>query len=255
MHIGNKSVVHHVIVNSPSDIRSDSASRREGGGGRIFCQAPGNLGGFAPGLQPINFPQDTGVFFPKDANFIFQIHYTANGKEATDRSRVGLYFHKAPPKYPLRMNVIGDTRFAIPPGAKDYALTSTRAITRDMLIYDIMPHSHVRGKAARMTASYPDGRTEILLNVPRWDFNWQTSYVLKEPKLIPKGTKLIWDMTWDNSTQNPANPDATQTVKWGDQTWEEMGLGFFRYRNLDEAADDKKAAASSTSEKTVADAR
>lgn len=241
VHVGNKSVVHHIIVNNPSDIRADQQRTSEGGGGRRFCNAPGNLGGFAPGLQPINFPQDTGVLFPKEANFVFQVHYTASGKEATDRSRVGLYFHKTPPKYPLMMNVMGDNTFAIPPGAKDYTKTSTRTIQRDMIIYDIMPHSHVRGKSARMTAVYPDGKSEILLNVPRWDFNWQTGYVLKEPKTIPKGTKLVWDMTWDNSKQNPANPDPTQTIKWGDQTWEEMGLGFFRYRWVDEG--EKKAEA------------
>jgi len=242
VHVGNKSVVHHIIVNNPSDVPAQQKATSEGGGGRRFCNAPGNLGGFAPGLQPIMLPKDTGVWFPKEANFVFQIHYTANGKEATDHSRVGLYFHKEPPKYPLHMNVMGDNRFVIPPDAKDYMATSTRVITRDMLIYDIMPHSHVRGKASRMTATYPDGHTEILLNVPRYDFNWQTGYVLAEPRLIPKGTTLTWDMTWDNSTQNPANPDHTQTVRWGDQTWEEMGLGFFRYRWVDEEiGKDKKA--------------
>jgi len=253
VHVGNKSVVHHIIVNSPSDVRTDNQSRGQGGGGRTFCQAPGNLGGFAPGLQPIQFPKDTGVLYPKEANFLFQVHYTASGKEATDRSRVGLYFYKTPPKYPLRMNVMGDNRFAIPPGAKDFTVTSTREIQRDMLVYDIMPHSHVRGKASRMTAIFADGHQQILLNVPRWDFNWQTGYVLTEPVLLPKGTKLVWDMTWDNSQQNPANPDPTQTVHWGDQTWEEMGLGFFRYRWLDEEnGKERKAATTTLPERTAA---
>jgi hypothetical protein len=174
------------------------------------------------------------VLFPKDSNFVFQMHYTASGKEATDRSRVGLYFHKTPPKYPLHMNVMGDNRFVIPAGAKDYTARQERVTNRDMLVYDIMPHAHLRGKASRMTAYFPDGREQVLLNVPRYDFNWQTGYVYKEPVLIPKGTKLVWEMSWDNSTQNPANPDPTQAVRWGDQTWEEMGLGFFRYRWLDE---------------------
>jgi thiol-disulfide isomerase/thioredoxin len=244
VHVGNKSIVHHIIVNNPSDIPDKQGATSEGGGGRKFCNAPGNLGGFAPGLQPITFPKDTGVLFPKTSNFVFQIHYTANGKEATDVSRVGLYFYKQPPKYPLHMNVMGDNRFVIPPGAKDYMLTSSRVIQRDMLVYDFMPHAHVRGKASRMTATFPDGREQILLNVPRYDFNWQTGYVLKEPLLLPKGTKLVWNMTWDNSTLNPANPDPTKEVRWGDQTWEEMGLGFFRYRWVDETVgQDKKAAA------------
>jgi hypothetical protein len=254
VHVGDKSVVHHIIVNNPSDKPSQQRATSEGGGGRTFCNAPGNLGGFAPGLQPISFPADTGVLFPKEANFVFQVHYTANGKEATDHSQVGLYFHKTPPKFPLRMNVLGDNRFVIPPGAKDHTVTQTREVKRDMLVYDIMPHSHVRGKASRMTAIFPDGREQILLNVPRYDFNWQTGYVLKAPILIPKGSKLIWDMTWDNSLQNPANPDATQAVKWGDQTWEEMGLGFFRYRWVDEETGKAKKAdtAKPALEKTAA---
>jgi len=154
----------------------------------------------------------------------------------------------------LHMTSMGDLKFVIPPGAKHHTVTSTRDVTRDMLVYDIMPHSHVRGKASRMTAIFPDGREQILLNVPRYDFNWQTGYVLKEPLLIPKGTKLVWDMTWDNSKQNPANPDPTKEVRWGDQTWEEMGLGFFRYRWLDEevGAPKKAAAATSVLEKTAA---
>jgi len=249
VHVGNKSVVHHIIVNNPSDKPSSQRATSDGGGGRKFCNAPGNLGGFAPGLQPITFPKDTGVLFPKESNFVFQVHYTANGKQAIDRSRVGLYFHKSPPKFPLRMNVMGDNRFTIPPGAKDHTVTQTREIKRDMIVYDIMPHSHVRGKASRMTAIFPDGREQILLNVPRYDFNWQTGYVFQEPILIPKGAKLVWDMTWDNSKQNLANPDPTQPVRWGDQTWEEMGLGFFRYRWVDEET--KAAVAAPAAERTA----
>ncbi|HYM34836.1 MAG TPA: redoxin family protein [Steroidobacteraceae bacterium] len=255
VHVGNKSIVHHIIVNNPSDVQPGERKLSEGGGGRRFCNAPGNLGGFAPGLQPVVFPKDTGVFFPKDSNFVFQVHYTASGKVATDHSRVGLYFLKEPPKYPLHMNVMGDNRFAIPPGAKDYTVTQEREIKRDMIVYDIMPHAHLRGKASRMTAIFPDGRTQILLNVPRYDFNWQTGYILKEPILIPKGSKLVWDMTWDNSKQNPANPDPTQTVRWGDQTFEEMGLGFFRYRWVDEEVGkekEKKAATETVPERTAA---
>jgi peroxiredoxin/mono/diheme cytochrome c family protein len=253
VHVGDKSVVHHIIVNNPSDTRAAQERARggQGGEGRVFCSAGGNLGGFAPGLQPIQFPKDTGVLFPKDSDFVFQIHYTPNGKAATDRSRVGLYFHKKPPKHPLHMTVVGDLRFVIPPGAKEHTVTSKRQISRDMLVYDIMPHAHVRGKAAKLTVSYPDGRSEVLLNVPRYDFKWQTGYVLKEPITLPKGSTLVWDMTWDNSTQNPANPDPTKPVRWGDQTWEEMGLGFLRYRWLDESEKPKSASTGIESERVA----
>jgi peroxiredoxin len=244
VHVGNKSVVHHIIVNNPSDARGRERTTSEGGGGRRFCNAPGNLGGFAPGLQPIIFPQDTGVLFPKDSNFIFQMHYTPSGKETVDRSRVGLYFHKKPPKHPLHMMSMGDLRFTIPPGAKEHTVTTkSRPTNRDMIVYDIMPHAHLRGKAARLEVTYPDGREEVLLNVPRYDFNWQTGYVLTQPATIPKGSTLVWRFSWDNSAQNPANPDPTQPVRWGDQTFEEMGLVFIRYRWTDEATGQQKTAA------------
>jgi peroxiredoxin len=223
IHPGAKQAIHHIIANEPVLPGQNERSA-------------GNLGGFAPGMSPIAYPPDTGVFFPKDADFVFQMHYTPNGKAMTDHSKVGFFFREAndPPKYPLHLTALTDFRFQIPPGAKDYTTTVSRPIAKDMLIYNIMPHSHLRGKAGRMTAVYPDGTQEILLNVPKYDFNWQTVYEFAEPKKIPAGSKLVWDMTWDNSTQNPANPDPTQTVKWGDQTFEEMGIGFVRYRWLDE---------------------
>ena len=118
----------------------------------------------------------------------------------------------------------------------------TRDVTRDMLVYNIMPHSHLRGKAGKMSAVYPDGSQEVLLSVPRYDFNWQTVYTFTEPKKVPAGTKLVWDMTWDNSKQNPANPNPDAAVKWGDQTFEEMGIGFIRFRYLDEEIGKPKAA-------------
>src|SRR5688500_18590131 len=100
-----------------------------------------------------------------------------------------------------------------------------------------MPHSHLRGRAGTMTAVYPEGRQEILLNVPKYDFNWQTVYEYRQPKTIPAGSKLVWRFSWDNSTQNPANPDPTKPVRWGAQTFEEMGIGFVRFRYLYETTD------------------
>ena len=104
----------------------------------------------------------------------------------------------------------------------------------------LLPHAHLRGSAAKFTAHYPDGREEILLSVPKYDFNWQPLYVLEPSKFIPAGTRIVMDMTWDNSAQNPANPDPDRIVRWGDQTWEEMDVGWFRYRAADD--DDRRAA-------------
>jgi mono/diheme cytochrome c family protein len=222
IHPGARSAVHHIIAQDPV-----VGTGPRGGG---------NLGGFAPGMSPVVYPQDTGVLFPKDANFVFQMHYTPNGKAVTDVSKVGFWFREAddPPKYPLHLTALVDFRFEIPPGAKEHTTTVSRQIARDMLIYNIMPHSHLRGKLGRMTAIYPGGREEVLLNVPKYDFNWQTVYEFKEPKKIPAGSKLVWTFAWDNSTQNPANPDPQASVRWGDQTFEEMGIGFMRFRYLDE---------------------
>lgn len=224
IHPDARQAIHHIIVNDP--VVAGSTGERSGG----------NLAGFAPGMEPIVYPQDTGVLFPKDADFVFQMHYTPNGKAVTDRSKVGFYFREAnnPPKYPLHLTALTDFKFEIPPGAKEHSTTVTRPIQRDMLIYNIMPHAHLRGRAGTMTAIYPDGREEILLNVPKYDFNWQTVYEYRQPKSIPAGSKLVWSFSWDNSPQNAANPDPTRPVRWGDQTFEEMGIGFVRFRYLDE---------------------
>lgn len=235
IHPGAKQAIHHIIVNDP--VIAGSTGERSGG----------NIAGFAPGMEPIVFPENTGVLFPKDADFVFQMHYTPNGQAVTDHSKVGFYFREAtdPPKYPLHLTALTDFKFEIPPGAKEHTTVVTRPIQRDMLIYNIMPHSHLRGRAGTMTAVYPDGRQEILLNVPKYDFNWQTVYEYREPRTISAGSKLIWSFTWDNSPQNPGNPDPTKPVRWGDQTFEEMGIGFVRFRYLDETTD-KPAKTAST---------
>jgi len=226
IHPGAKQAIHHIIAQDPVVL---NGQQRGGNGG-------GNLAGFAPGMSPIVYQAAPGVLFPKDADFVFQMHYTPNGKAVTDHSKIGFYFREAdnPPKYPLRLTALTDFRFQIPPGAKEYGTTVSRDITRDMLVYNFMPHSHLRGKSGTMSVVYPDGKQEILLNVPKYDFNWQTVYEYKEPKKIPAGSKLVWNFNWDNSTQNPGNPDPTKSVKWGDQTFEEMGIGFVRFRYLDE---------------------
>jgi peroxiredoxin/mono/diheme cytochrome c family protein len=226
IHPGAKQAIHHIIAQDPVVL---NGQQRGGNGG-------GNLAGFAPGMSPIVYPANTGVLFPKDADFVFQMHYTPNGKAVTDHSKVGFYFREAsdPPKYQLRLTALTDFRFEIPPGAKEHGTTVTRDISRDMLVYNFMPHSHLRGKTGKMSVIYPDGKEEVLLNVPKYDFNWQTVYEYAEPKKIPAGSKLVWNFAWDNSTQNPANPDPTKAVRWGDQTFEEMGIGFVRFRYLDE---------------------
>jgi hypothetical protein len=228
LHPGNKQTVHHIIT-----FLDDKLAGSAGGRSR---QGNVQVGGYAPGMQPVVFAPDTGMFLSKDADFIFQMHYTANGKAMTDHSKVALYFLKQPPKYPVHTGSMANYRFTIPAGDPAHTEVTEKVWDRDAIVYDVMPHAHFRGKAANMTAYYPDGHQEVLLNVPKYDFNWQTTYVFAKPLVVPKGTKFVWQMTWDNSTQNTANPDPKKDVHWGDQTWEEMGIGFFGYRYTDETS-------------------
>jgi hypothetical protein len=152
---------------------------------------------------------------------------------------VGLYLLKDTPKYPMRNTVLLDPTLKIPAHAKNHPATVSRVFNRDILIYTLMSHSHMRGRSAEFIAVYPDGKRETLLSVPRYDFNWQTSYELAQPKQLPKGTRLIYNSNYDNSVLNKANPDPNMEVRWGEQTWEEMIYGDVRFRYLDETTETK----------------
>jgi len=168
------------------------------------------------------------------SKLVFQMHYTPNGKAATDRTRVGLVFAREPVKHAHRGGMIPNFMFKIPAGAPNHEVRSSWTAKQDILLTGLMPHMHVRGKDFLYTAVYPDGRSEILLSVPRYDFNWQLNYQLAEPKLLPKGTRIDCVAHFDNSPNNKFNPDPSAEVKWGDQTWEEMMIGWFNYILPDE---------------------
>ena len=229
---GDRSVVHHVLAGLDDP---GNGARRE------IAGKIGELGGYAPGKNAVPYPADTGILLRKDARFRFQMHYTPNGKPVTDVTRVGLYFYDKPPKHALDMALIFNTSFSIPANTKMYSTSIEQVFDQDILLYSLLPHAHLRGKSAKFTAHYPDGSEEILLSVPHYDFKWQPLYALDPPKLIPAGTRIVLDMAWDNSAQNPANPDPSKVVKWGDQTWEEMNVGWFRFRKADD--DDRAKAA------------
>jgi hypothetical protein len=213
---GNRSVLHHIIASTimPGEDRSKSGKA---------------LTGYAPGMGPDLLPKGTGRLLTAGSKIIFQLHYTASGKAETDRSRLGLYLSKEPPERELRSNVLIDSKFTIPPGAREFVSKKSRRLDRDALLYTMNPHMHLRGKWMRYTAHYPDGTEELLLNVPNYRFDWQTNYELKEPKRLPKGTELIVEAAWDNSPLNLNNPDPTKAVGWGDQTFNEMFYASFRY--------------------------
>ncbi len=166
---------------------------------------------------------------PKGSSLVFQVHYTTNGTPGADTSRIGLIFAKEPPAREVRTGMILNPLFAIPPGAANHEIQAEATFTEDVNVWSMHPHMHLRGKDMTYTATYPDGRQEIVLRVPKFDFGWQTDYWLAKPLVLPKGSKLHVSAHYDNSAANRHNPDPTATVRWGDQTWEEMMIGFFTY--------------------------
>jgi len=211
---GNAAVVHHIIC---------------------FIQSPGGeegrmagLGGYAPGNPADIHPLGTATFVPANSKLVFQMHYTPNGTATTDRSCIGVKF--ADPqtvKKKIHGDAVGNLSLNIPAGDANFEVKSKHKFRRDMLLLNMTPHMHLRGKDFRYVLDYPDGRSEVLLDVPRWDFNWQLRYEFAEPVLAPKGSVLRCIAHFDNSADNPANPDPTQVVHFGDQTWEEMMFGFY----------------------------
>jgi peroxiredoxin len=242
---GDRTVVHHILGFSMPPTSGDAQLLQaqtvaKPAGPRPRGPIGSSIGGYVPGAAPFRLPEDTGVLLGKDSNFRFQIHYTPTGKATSDVTRVGLYFQEGTPKYPLRNAVLADPRLKIPANTKAYTASISKVFDRDVLIYSLTPHSHFRGKASNFIAQYPDGTEEVLLSVPKYDFNWQTSYAFTTPKALPKGTKLIHSTTYDNSEQNKANPDHNIEVRWGEQSWEEMLYGNVSYRNVDEVTDAPK---------------
>jgi mono/diheme cytochrome c family protein len=188
---------------------------------------PTNIGGVTPNKPGIVFEPGVARLLRGNSDLVLQIHYTTNGTEATDRTKVALIFAKEPPKKLAAGGLALNPRFVIPAGEASHEVTAMQTIAKDSLITGFTPHMHVRGKDMTYIAHYPDGTSETLLSVPKYDFNWQLTYMLATPKLIPAGTKMEVIAHFDNSTGNKSNPDPTKDVRWGDQTWEEMMIGFW----------------------------
>jgi hypothetical protein len=182
--------------------------------------------GYEPGYRPAPWGDGEAKLIRKGSDVVFEIHYTANGKEAVDYSELGLYFAKEPPRQRVFTISPADSKFVIPPGDSDFRSFTAATFKHPVRLVSLQPHMHLRGKAYRFDAVFPDGRRETLLSVPRYDFNWQTTYFLKDPLDLPEGTRLECTAWFDNSPNNRFNPDATKEVRWGDQSWEEMNIGF-----------------------------
>jgi peroxiredoxin len=221
---GNKAVVHHIIVYVLG--KGGLRNFEDGiGSGFLVAYAPGDLGVF--------YPEGGAKRIPKGATLYFQMHYTPNGTEQSDRSSVGLMFAKEAPRHEVKTKAIASLFLNIPPGAPNHKATSATTLSKDAILWSLLPHMHLRGKSFDYQAVYPDGKRETLLSVPRYDFGWQATYMLKEPLRLPAGTRIECTAYYDNSKDNPWNPDPTVAVRWGEQTWEEMMIGFIDYTYLD----------------------
>ena len=218
---GNREVVHHILIFA----REKGSRRRELGGERSF------LAGYVPGTRAEMMPAGYAKRIPPNSQLIFQVHYTPNGSPQEDLSKVG--FVVADPStitHEIITSSAVNPRFRIPPGDADYRTTAMlpeRLPECELLA--MSPHMHVRGKSFRYTLVNPDKSREILLDVPRYDFNWQTEYRLAEKKILPKGARIFCEAVFDNSEDNLNNPNPKSWVTWGDQTYEEMMIGYFHY--------------------------
>ena len=237
---GNREIVHHVIafmrpreskwlegaqpgkVFAPKPSKEKQTKKRDGNEYREF------LVGYAPGMEAASWTRgDFAKILPAGADIVLQLHYTSNGKEAWDRSRIGLRFRDGPPRKRALTMSATNFRFVIPPGVPAHPVKSRWVLNREVELIGLLPHMHLRGKDFRFDLRYPDGRNEVLLYVPNYDFEWQFFYYLQQPKTLPAGTVIDCLAHFDNSPNNPDNPDPAAEVRWGDQSWEEMMIGFF----------------------------
>jgi hypothetical protein len=240
---GNRKLVHHIIafIRPPGSdwlrdakpgipfvpAKEDREARKKRRQKDSDTPQPELLVGFAPGLPPGILPAGQAKLVKAGSDFVLQMHYTANGTAGTDRSRIGLVFAKEPPKERVFTAAATNDKFVIPPGAGNEEVESEITLQEPAKLVDMMPHMHLRGKDFVYTAYYPTGESEVLLKVPKYDFSWQLFYYLADQKVLPAGTRIHCVAHFDNSSNNPANPDPTKEVRWGDQSWEEMMIGWF----------------------------
>jgi hypothetical protein len=238
---GERTVVHHVLTGYNAAASGTGTPGRGGRGGGLAALGvsvfESSLSGYVPGMDAHAFPDDTGVLIEPGGQFVFQVHYTPTGKATKDVTRFGLYFHKQAPRHVMRNVVAVNPLLSIEPNSAAHEETAYIPFDKPAIVYGLFPHAHYRGASSKFEIQYPDGRLELLLSVPRYDFNWQRDYIFDRPLDVPAGSKIIHTTVYDNSRQNPGNPDPDKRVPFGEQSWDEMLYGGIRYRWRDETAD------------------
>jgi mono/diheme cytochrome c family protein len=214
---GARTVIHHVVVyiREPGDTWTKGPTQSD------------ILALYAPGSSPSVWPRGMGKLVPKGSDLVMEIHYTPNGSPALDRSKVAIAFSRSKPQKRVLSLQLHNTKIRIPPGERDYHLSAWGTMPNDALLLGFLPHMHLRGKAFEYDRILDNGQIEPLLRVSKYNFHWQLSYRLAEPIPLKKGTRLSITGWFDNSANNPDNPDPSEEVRWGEQSWQEMMVGFF----------------------------
>ncbi len=227
-----REVVHHILVFIVDPAGNGKRGSREPDDDD---EAGGFFAAYAPGYDALVFNDGYGKKIPAGSRLKFQIHYTPNGTPTEDRPMIGMRFLDGEPENLLDVAAVAQYRLAIPPNADNHEVVATQSLPNDATILAFFPHMHLRGKAFKYEAVLPGGETKTLLDIPRYDFNWQLSYRLAEPIHLPKGSTLRAIAWYDNSSKNLANPDPSKTVRWGPQTYDEMMIGYVEY-HMDEGS-------------------
>jgi hypothetical protein len=222
--VSDRRVLHHVTtgLRAPNEAGVEVA----------LSEARAGIGGQGPGRTVNLTPPDMGIWIPAGSSVAFETHYTPYGKATTEKTKMGLYFYPEgeEPKYPMRVHGLYDMGITIPAGAEFHPEVAYEDVPRDMLLYGLTPHAHVRGGSTQVSIIFPDGREQLILAVPQYRFDWQCEYYLAEPILVPAGSRIVNRWTYDNSTRNFANPAPEKDVIFGEQSWEEMLTFFIHYR-------------------------
>lgn len=221
---GDRSVVHHMTIYLQAAEKGNLSLADE-----VADERNGFWAIYVPGNSTLIYPDGFAKRLPRGAKLRCQVHYTTNGTATTDLSRVGIVFAKQPPQHEVRVIGIGNPRMAIPPGVENHREEGSLRLPYDIQVLSFLPHMHLRAKACRYKVISPNGETRTLLDIPHYDFNWQLLYRYSQPQKLSRGDSIKFTAWYDNSANNPANPDPTQTVRWGKQTSDEMHLGYVEY--------------------------
>ncbi|MBX3119516.1 MAG: hypothetical protein KF784_10650 [Fimbriimonadaceae bacterium] len=229
---GNKTVVHHVIAfldntgqSAKNEAKTTDGKEGYAGFGGVGFLPSGALGGWAPGLRPQFTPDGTAFELKPGTTIVLQVHYHRTGKVEMDQTKLGLYFAKEKITSKMQLGWLMNFGLRLPAGEKSIPVDKSFSLPGDVTLHGLMPHMHLLGRSMKATAIYPDGTKEPLIFINDWDFNWQMSYLLKQPKKLPKGTRLLVEAVYDNSASNPRNPnDPPKEVRWGEETTDEMFL-------------------------------